>query len=472
MIKASEVAQCSGEDAPYWSFASHQAYIATPRTSHTQETFLLLDAYRTVKSSEESESEEESDSESESEGSFDEDDSEVLRGRQTFLEHVRADQRRENFPRPDQRWEDYRHDQRWQDYYRLCQRWEDYRRHSPRQGDYRPEMCTLKPRDIPKNLIFKGKGSWSFFKKSFMAFTEEYELSPKARIETLCWCVEGPAADFYVNLLEMDRRITFKKILKAFDKHFGEEDLPAVLQARLETATQREDESVNEWGDRVMTMTRKPYKDLPNAWIRQEAATRFCLGCRDTEAWRYVLHEQVSTLAEALTEYEQYYSLRKLYGKSGSRSRNSGKSLIKSATRVTQHSSPPYSKNEDAGSRNYRAAKCQQVSERYNRGGRSNYPRSSVPARQAAVIPASKLVTTGQKPSPSPSCNTERRLTGLEDQVDAVNRKLDAVLDMLKPRGDRCLECQEAGHCRNNCPKLVSSKQPRRVGPQEEDPLN
>ncbi|XP_033114253.1 uncharacterized protein LOC117114669 [Anneissia japonica] len=251
---------------------------------------------RTVESSEESESEEESDSESESE--------EVLRGWQTFLEHVRADQRRENYPRPDQRWEDYRHDQRWQDYYRPRQRWEDYRRHSPRQGDYRPEMCTLKPRDIPKNLIFKGKGSWSFFKKRFMAFTEEYELSPKARIETLSWYVEGPAADFYVNLLEMDRRITFKKILKAFDKRFGEEDLPAVLQARPETATQREDESVNEWGDRVMTMTRKAYKDLPNAWIRQEAATRFCLGCRDTEAGRYVLHEQVSTLAEALTECE------------------------------------------------------------------------------------------------------------------------------------------------------------------------
>ena len=77
--------------------------------------------------------------------------------------------------------------------------------------------------------------------------------------------------------------------MSEFEKRFKREELPETLQALFqnECDCQDEGEFLRDWADRIFTLAVKACKDLPEAWIRRRAITRFCTECLDLEAGQH-----------------------------------------------------------------------------------------------------------------------------------------------------------------------------------------
>ncbi|XP_071958649.1 uncharacterized protein [Antedon mediterranea] len=361
--------------------------------------------------------------------------------------------------------------------------YQDRRDRGPRAGirgsrsGGRPRWEPFRSKDVPRSLVYRGKDNWAFFKRRFRAFSEEHHLSPWEMKEALCWCVEGAAADLYTNLVTMDGDISFWDMIHAFDQRFTEDELPEVLQAKLETASQQGTESVGEWADRVLTLTRKAFKPLSNEWIQRHSAMKFCIGCRNTGVGKLVLFENCATMSEALRKYDKFNSLQSLYETKWGKEMTSLPPQARSpsvSTRPTTQSRPlcsmPVQLEEDNDSEVEGDPVVRLVERRpgvENRGFYRPPPRGGAEAQPGGL---------------------GKRVMAIEADLAQVKGLLKRVLEIVEggdrlgggsgpsppPQStttnwDRCFECNEVGHFKRECPKLA--RQARQVGEQE-DPLN
>ena len=86
----------------------------------------------------------------------------------------------------------------------------------------------------------------------------------------------------------------------------GDRELPASAQVRFQQATQKKDESLEDWADRVLTLSGKAFIDLPEKYSNQQAVARFCQGLRDAEAGHHVCMKKSLSIEDALNEIRLY----------------------------------------------------------------------------------------------------------------------------------------------------------------------
>ena len=116
---------------------------------------------------------------------------------------------------------------------------------------------------MPKQLQYDGKSNWLPFKHRFTKYAESSEWTAEECLDCLIWCLTGKAADFCATLMERTKHLSYRKLLKKLDERFGDRELPASAQVRFQQATQKKDESLEDWADRVLTLSGKAFKDLP-----------------------------------------------------------------------------------------------------------------------------------------------------------------------------------------------------------------
>ena len=173
-------------------------------------------------------------------------------------------------------------------------------RHSYRHGN---------PRKHPKALRFDGKTNWLSFKKKFNSYRKVMKWSETESKDYLMWSLEGKALDFFTITSDIEK-YSFRKIIKKLEARFGVKELTETSKVKFQQASQRPDESLDDWADRVMTLATPAFVDLPEDHLKQEAIAKFSQGCCDKDAGKHACFEHPSTMEEALNlvKHHQYIS--------------------------------------------------------------------------------------------------------------------------------------------------------------------
>ena len=173
-------------------------------------------------------------------------------------------------------------------------------RHSYRHGN---------PRKHPKALRFDGKTNWLSFKKKFNSYRKVMVWSETESKDYLMWSLEGKALDFFTITSDIEK-YSFRRIIKKLEARFGVKELTETSKVKFQQASQRPDESLEDWADRVMTLATPAFVDLPEDHLKQEAIAKFSQGCCDKDAGKHACFEHPSTMEEALNlvKHHQYIS--------------------------------------------------------------------------------------------------------------------------------------------------------------------
>ena len=165
------------------------------------------------------------------------------------------------------------------------------------------------PRKHPKALRFDGKTNWLSFKKKFNSYRKVMKWSETESKDYLMWSLEGKALDFFTITSDIEK-YSFRRIIKKLEARFGVKELTETSKVKFQQASQRPDESLEDWADRVMTLATPAFVDLPEDHLKQEAITKFSQGCCDKDAGKHACFEHPSTMEEALNlvKHHQYIS--------------------------------------------------------------------------------------------------------------------------------------------------------------------
>ena len=188
-------------------------------------------------------------------------------------------------------------------------------RHSPHSDsdtDSSVDRCSRhgNPRKHPKALRFDGKTNWLCFKKKFDSYRKVMRWSEEESKDYLMWSLEGKALDF-LTITKIDlEKYSFRRIMKKLETRFDVKELTETSKAKFRQAFQKQDESLEDWADRVMTLAIPAFVDLPEDHLKKEAIARFCQGCTDKKAAKHACFEQPETMEEALNlvKHHQYIS--------------------------------------------------------------------------------------------------------------------------------------------------------------------
>ena len=188
-------------------------------------------------------------------------------------------------------------------------------RHSPHSNsdtDSSVDRCLRhgNPRKHPKALRFDGNTNWLSFKEKFDSYRKVMRWSEEESKDYLMWSLEGKALDF-LTITKIDlEKYCFRKIMKKLETRFGVKELTETSKAKFRQAFQKQEVSLEDWADRVMTLATPAFVDLPEDHLKKEAIARFCRGCTDKEAAKHACFEQPETMEEVLNsvKHHQYIS--------------------------------------------------------------------------------------------------------------------------------------------------------------------
>ena len=165
------------------------------------------------------------------------------------------------------------------------------------------------PRKHPKALRYDGKTNWLSFKKKFNSYRKVMKWSETESKDYLMWSLEGKALDFFTITSDIEK-YSFRRIIKKLEARFGVKELTETSKVKFQQASQRPDESLEDWADRVMILATPAFVDLPEDHLKQEAIAKFSQGCCDKDAGKHACFEHPSTMEEALNlvKHHQYIS--------------------------------------------------------------------------------------------------------------------------------------------------------------------
>ncbi|KAH3814715.1 hypothetical protein DPMN_143224 [Dreissena polymorpha] len=175
---------------------------------------------------------------------------------------------------------------------------------------------------LPKNLRFDGKGSWLAFKQKFESYRRVGKWTDGESRDYLNWCLDGKALDFFAISTQMGENYSFKKIMRKLEGRFGAKELPETSRAKFQQESQKADEALEDWADRVLTLATPAFRHLPEKHCSRKAISKFCQGCIDKESGKHACFEQPRTIQEALDKVRHHqYITQAIDGKRTNRSK-------------------------------------------------------------------------------------------------------------------------------------------------------
>ncbi|MES9906418.1 MAG: hypothetical protein ABW168_27520, partial [Sedimenticola sp.] len=154
--------------------------------------------------------------------------------------------------------------------------------------------------NVPKSLMYDGRGSWRAFYMKFSKYAEAQRWSAKECKDNLCWCLVDKASEFYANMAEKNQHIEYFDVIRKLERRFGYKDLPETATIAFNNARQTNEESIDDWADSVMTLATKAFRELPDEYMYRQAILRFCHGCADKDAGENVSNSRPTTMEDAV----------------------------------------------------------------------------------------------------------------------------------------------------------------------------
>ncbi|XP_067674737.1 uncharacterized protein [Haliotis asinina] len=275
---------------------------------------------------------------------------------------------------------------------------------------------------LPRMLSYDGSTRWSSFYMKFQRFARSQSWKDEEKLDRLCYCLTGKAADFFTLLLERDEFISFQGMVRKLERRFGKQCHAETAQLQFPNLRQNSDESLEEWAERVLQVAIAAFPNLPDDFVEQQVVRRFCQGCANKEAAHYVSNLGLRTLESAMDAVQKYFqNTQAVYGRSVVR-------------------------------RDVKQSKLANDSEK------EEYLESQMTFQSSHTPSQDKR----QIPSQSERTSVLERLTHLEARVEEMSldiRKLTALLSRRfrspsssPTRSGECFKCGRTGHFRKDCP--------------------
>lgn len=170
--------------------------------------------------------------------------------------------------------------------------------------------CSRSGRNVPaeaKCLQYTGSLEWGLFYAKFRTLARYYGWSDDDCLLALSVSVEGPALKYFYILSSRGEELSFPEIASRFEQRFGKGTLQAASQVEFYSMTQGEEESLEQWGDRVMEIAQRALgTKVPGEVLQEQAVLRFATGCNDTRVGRKLMESPPSTVDEAVHRVKTY----------------------------------------------------------------------------------------------------------------------------------------------------------------------
>ncbi|KAH3702690.1 hypothetical protein DPMN_077716 [Dreissena polymorpha] len=94
--------------------------------------------------------------------------------------------------------------------------------------------------------------------------------------------------------------------MQLLQERFGARELTATAQGRFHVAHQELGESLDDWSDRALKLSKAAFRDLPYAYAAEQALTTFCHGLIDKEAGKHVSLQLLTSMGDAMNMMKIY----------------------------------------------------------------------------------------------------------------------------------------------------------------------
>lgn len=170
--------------------------------------------------------------------------------------------------------------------------------------------CSRSGRNVPaeaKCLQYTGSLEWGLFYAKFRTLARYYGWNDDDCLLALSVSVEGPALKYFYILSSRGEELSFPEIASRFEQRFGKGTLQAASQVEFYSMSQGEEESLEQWGDRVMEIAQRALgAQVPGEVLQEQAVLRFAMGCNDTRVGRKLIESPSSTVDEAVHRVKTY----------------------------------------------------------------------------------------------------------------------------------------------------------------------
>ena len=171
----------------------------------------------------------------------------------------------------------------------------DRRRRSHRQS-HRHERRQRSP-PMPKMTVFKGDKTWDSFIFQFERVADRCGWSSRKQAEKLVDCLGGKALE-YVRELQLEE--DYKRMKRKLAKRFGVKDAPITVRRQLQFLKQEDNETLEEFSQRVHFLVMDGYPGALESTIEQIAVEHFLKGCIDHRAASVAMNKNPTHIHKAV----------------------------------------------------------------------------------------------------------------------------------------------------------------------------
>jgi hypothetical protein len=271
---------------------------------------------------------------------------------------------------------------------------------------------------------FDGSRSWEVFAAQFQSAADNNGWPPAERGRRLLNALQGPAADI-VQTLPPAEYENYASLSGRLSEHFGSSQRRSLAEAELTRRTQKDGESLRDFGTDILRLARIAYPTWPEDAVQTTSRNAFLAGIADAEVRRAVRLRQPASLSDALAAAVHIEAVDRL-------------EPAQKKARVCQASATV-----------------------------TGVPTSSAAGPSREPVDESVVAETrrvGAQGSNSGTAENDRKLNLLIDELRKLAQALQTPGKSPDSRDSRvrCFGCNQLGHRRANCPRNRTGYDDRR----------
>jgi hypothetical protein len=168
----------------------------------------------------------------------------------------------------------------------------------------------------PKMDVFGGKSAkWRAFIYCFEETAKIHGWRNKKKLHHLTLCLREKAMEFF-HTRPLSTRESYRKLVKALHKRYGQQDPPSAIRRRLAMVKQEETETIEDFADRVLELAMEGFSGMKDTTVQSLALDYFFRGCRERGAAVVALEKECKTVYEAAQAVRRTVHNQRMLGKS------------------------------------------------------------------------------------------------------------------------------------------------------------